>query len=1019
MIAKANQAKHMLLFEESEDLLAEIDIQPWIGSFGPEVMVECAGEDSHQLLWLETEPAMRNDLKTRVRECRLEYLRMIRHLGIAGEFGLKGAMRNVDAAQKQYMNQAIGGARDMNRKKMRKTVEKRKVPSKKLLFEVQVWHELVAHQTALLEDEKKNHKIPAGVVRSKEEKVSRYQNELKNDLGELITDEEFVPLAPLLPPLHSFRVLILKAPSSVRDHLFAQTSVVPGKIYFIWPRRQDGQTHIAIHGAVEHNLSWHLQESSYTSMLHLAPGASVAVYPDTDGQNVCLDFPLDDGQVSVQLVDGTGLKSLDLVEQWSKELWNPDFWPEPLGDGDVSVTLTTRPFGWHAQPRHVALRRGLRRPYDKDSFDGAGFILAEIVPGSQAEQFGLKHGMELRSIAGRDVRQVHSLRIAQYLLSEPLPINVVFTMPLRPDFTVSLDGIHGLPALDVRHRGMVLLLSDTSSPKKSKGSALLSDMFRLRDFDEIVVVDDKPCYDALGSSARAHKEFMNMKRTLREGGTVTLGVARPCAQRIPSWLSSFARLPCFFRYNSGYCLPHTSAGPFSVYMLDNRQDQKFNPRPFLCDMWLSHLGLVLSIQPKQWSTVCFGMYLQDVVDVRAVPAVEDSLEADTDSHLWATPSCLWRIHLTIKISSAASPHGVMHQISESRDLDGDSRFAEVVIGSLSRWVMVKFHVRIVQALRSTYMASGEETGAGKVETEDILFPGTSIRENMMTAQAGSNYETTYQAFENITAADTQTVKVGDVASKVTYHFWPQRRLATTVLKREHIIPKLFKRLPPITRVERYATLSSALQTAFFVQTALFSPHCFMAPKPATCSTKKASWFDKFAPTFATFAACIFGLCMSVPVPFLLTTCFKKTPVMEKLTPQEKHFRIRTWRFWQVFGWAVVLFLHGIYGYWLTIFSNEYDWPVFGKWVNAGVQSLFHRFLSAPFIRGFVFLLILMVSLVVPFVDPMLAYFPHILPVEPIKTPAPASPPPDHEVDAGGDHVGVDDGSIGFDAVGHD
>jgi len=155
----------------------------------------------------------------------------------------------------------------------------------------------------------------------------------------------------------------------------------------------------------------------------------------------------------------------------------------------------------------------------------------------------------------------------------------------------------------------------------------------------------------------------------------------------------------------------------------------------------------------------------------------------------------------------------------------------------------------------------------------------------------------------------------------------------------------------------------------------------MVPKPAVCSSTTKKVWDQFLPTWSTFFATMTGLMSSVPVPLILITLFKKYPVMEVLTPEEKHFQIGIWRCKQTLGWILVLAIHGITVYWLMMFSNQYDWPVFGKWVNSGVQSLVHRFVTAPLLRGLVLLLILLLSKSSGCCDFMLVFFPHIIPTE--------------------------------------
>jgi len=307
--------------------------------------------------------------------------------------------------------------------------------------------------------------------------------------------------------------------------------------------------------------------------------------------------------------------------------------------------------------------------------------------------------------------------------------------------------------------------------------------------------------------------------------------------------------------------------------------------------------------------------------------------------------------------------------------------------------MIKVHVRLVQALRTTYLTELEDPGCMKLENDSSIvemldtpnkLPSGRLQDRMDLLR---NYEVTYKAFTQMnTRRPEGAVKTEDVAGKVTYQFWSPSHIAQTIMKREQLIPKQFKRVPPITRMERAATLSTACQTAFFVQTFFFKADCFMEPKPATCKPG-AGWYAQFLPTWATFAAAIWGLMFSIPAPFFCLRCFTKTPVMQKMTPAEKKIKIHSWRFWQGVGWIFVFCLQGFECYWLCIFANEYSWEVFGKWFNAAWQSLLHRFFSAPVLRGTVMALFLFVSTCTGCCDEFLVLFQHILPVEPIKEPS--------------------------------
>mmetsp|Transcript_115131 Transcript_115131/g.181188 ORF Transcript_115131/g.181188 Transcript_115131/m.181188 type:complete len:187 (+) Transcript_115131:2-562(+) len=153
----------------------------------------------------------------------------------------------------------------------------------------------------------------------------------------------------------------------------------------------------------------------------------------------------------------------------------------------------------------------------------------------------------------------------------------------------------------------------------------------------------------------------------------------------------------------------------------------------------------------------------------------------------------------------------------------------------------------------------------------------------------------------------------------------------------------------------------------------------MEPKPATCSKGPGSFVQRMLePSWNTVATTVFGVCLSVPVPLILLTCFRKTPVVEHMSPEEKKFRLRTWRCWQTVGWTSVIVMNMFFIYWLTVFTNEFPEAVLVKVLSAAMLALIHRFFSAPFLRGFLFGLILFLSRLGNFCDIMLILCPQIL-----------------------------------------
>eukprot|EP00929_Paragymnodinium_shiwhaense_P086619 TRINITY_DN4710_c0_g2_i10.p1 TRINITY_DN4710_c0_g2~~TRINITY_DN4710_c0_g2_i10.p1 ORF type:complete len:2826 (+),score=623.33 TRINITY_DN4710_c0_g2_i10:212-8689(+) len=220
-----------------------------------------------------------------------------------------------------------------------------------------------------------------------------------------------------------------------------------------------------------------------------------------------------------------------------------------------------------------------------------------------------------------------------------------------------------------------------------------------------------------------------------------------------------------------------------------------------------------------------------------------------------------------------------------------------------------------------------------------------------------------------------------IAQQTAFHFATSTSIAKRLVQREHILPKLFKRVPPLTRAERYAVLMTNMQLAFFWMTLLFRADCQMVPKPIICVKKEQPYYMKFAPTWMTFFGSILGIMLATPVPILLLALLRKVPMQQQMEPFEKERQRKIWFLKQAVAYTLMLLINAFIIYWLSEFSNYYAEEVFQKWLNSAVQSLFHRFITQPGLRATVFTALLVVSKVVPCFDPLLACFPHIMPLE--------------------------------------
>jgi len=162
----------------------------------------------------------------------------------------------------------------------------------------------------------------------------------------------------------------------------------------------------------------------------------------------------------------------------------------------------------------------------------------------------------------------------------------------------------------------------------------------------------------------------------------------------------------------------------------------------------------------------------------------------------------------------------------------------------------------------------------------------------------------------------------EVASKLTYQFMSNTRIMTTLALREHTVPKLFKRIAPITRCERYVTLLCVLQIAFAVQSVLFRADCLMVPKPAVCGPP-ANWWEKYLPTWSTLFATAVGAAFTIPGPLVLLTLFKKMPIQEMMTDREKALQRNIWRCKQCLGWVIALCVDAFVCVWLIMFAGYF------------------------------------------------------------------------------------------------
>jgi len=257
-------------------------------------------------------------------------------------------------------------------------------------------------------------------------------------------------------------------------------------------------------------------------------------------------------------------------------------------------------------------------------------------------------------------------------------------------------------------------------------------------------------------------------------------------------------------------------------------------------------------------------------------------------------------------------------------------------------------------------------------------------------------------------------EVKKLADRMQYQTWPFRRLAHSTFKRDCMWFACFKYSPLLTRKQRYAILSSAIMFGAFVTILLFRVDCFKTPKPAACKKKK-SLVETLVSWDVVFGS-IWAIALSVPLPLLLMTLFKKRVVQEVLTDEHKTMTMRVWMWKERVGWMVVVFVHTGSIFMMTQFVRHYPWVMMEKWSLATVTSVFHRLVSAPFIYLAWRIMLMMLSRYTSLLDCLLVLSPLIT-----TFPMPAAPvsPGDAVSSARYADDVEDDGDGGADAGGGD
>jgi hypothetical protein len=407
---------------------------------------------------------------------------------------------------------------------------------------------------------------------------------------------------------------------------------------------------------------------------------------------------------------------------------------------------------------------------------------------------------------------------------------------------------------------------------------------------------------------------------------------------------------------------------------------------------------------KAASTLCVANNLAEEAHNQSAEALSprETTICDVDDAEWTTH---YRMHLSLAAKNTSG--------NSAKSVDAqDDDFTDLVIESSSAWRLYLIG-HTIQSLRKAIAISAiihrgfDDNGQAKggpdlpsAEKSTKTVQGTdsanlksspsqaSIRnEEIQEEESIKKYWVTYNRYLELFAPERddkpgkheKTLPVQEVALKMAYQVMPNWKVVSLALWREQPWPKMLKHMPPVTRTERYVTLCTAINTGFFVMTFLFRAECGMEPKPQTCEKKKRSILIRmFEPSWSILASVAFGLVCSLPVPLLLLTCFRKTPVLEQMTDKEKQHRVHQFRFFQTLGWLFVIVANAFYVYWFSAFTNNFQHPVLVKVFLSAVQSLFHRLVTAPCIRGAGFAVILLLSKIGPCCDFVLVLCPQII-----------------------------------------
>merc|ERR1711937_623296 len=90
--------------------------------------------------------------------------------------------------------------------------------------------------------------------------------------------------------------------------------------------------------------------------------------------------------------------------------------------------------------------------------------------------------------------------------------------------------------------------------------------------------------------------------------------------------------------------------------------------------------------------------------------------------------------------------------------------------------------------------------------------------------------------------------------------------------------------------------------------------------------------------------------LTIPLPLLLTSLFKKRIVLVRQDEEHKILTLRLWILKERVGWVLLVVVHVWCIFFMLQFVRYYPIVIAELWFSGSVWSLVHRFLSAPSLR---------------------------------------------------------------------